>query len=79
MIADIFIDGKKVAVLAIGLLAILIATCELGISKLSKELETNFAKAKEWQERLAKVAMEISYLSYPLMVVTLIIAIAVNV
>ena len=78
LIADIFIDGKMVAILATVLMAALIATCELGIRKLRKELEANNPTAKKWQERLSKVAMEVSYLSYPLMVATLIVAITAN-
>lgn len=78
LIADIFIDGKIAAILATVLLAILIVTCELGIRNLRKELEVNNSKAKEWQESLSKAAMEVSYLSYPLLVATLILAIAAN-
>lgn len=78
LIADIFIDGKIAAILAAVLLAVLIATCELGIKKLRKEIEANNPKAKNWQELLSKIAMEVSYLSYPLMVATLLLAIAAN-
>lgn len=78
LIADIFIDGKIATILAAVLLAVLIATCEFGIKKLHKELEANNPKAKKWQEHLSKIAMEVSYLSYPLMVATLLLAIAAN-
>lgn len=79
LIADIFIDGKSAAILAFALLAALIATCELGIRYLRKELEANNPKAKKWQERLSRIAMEVSYLSYPLMVGSLLLAISANI
>ena len=78
LIADIFVDGKSAAVIAAVLLVLLITTCELGIKKLRKELEANNPKANKWQEILTKMAMEVSYLSYPLMVATLLLAIAAN-
>lgn len=78
LIVDIFVDGMWAAIIAAVLLAILIVTCEVGIKKLRKGIEANDPKAKKQQEQLSKIAMEVSYLSYPLMVGTLILAIAAN-
>ena len=78
LIADIFLDGKMVAIIAVGLLAVLFATCELGIRKLRRELEANNPKAKKWQECLSKLAMEVGYLSCLVVAVTLLFAMTVN-
>lgn len=78
LIADIFIEGKLAAIIAAVFLALLIATCELGIKKLRKEIEENNPKAKKWQDCLSKIAMEVSYLSYPMMVGSLLLAIVAN-
>lgn len=78
LFADIFVDGKFVAIIYAVILTLLIATCQIGIKKLCKELEANNPKAKKWQELLSKIATNISYLSYPLMVVSLFFAIVTN-
>lgn len=78
LIADIFIDGIWSAIIAVALLAFLITTCELGIRKLRKELEASNSKEKKWQTQLARIATEVSYLSYPLMVGSLLLAIFAN-
>lgn len=78
LLADIFINGKTAAIIAAVLLVVSVAACEIGIKILRKGLESNNPKAKRWQERLSKIAMEVSYLSCPLMVGSLVLAISAN-
>ncbi len=78
LLVDIFIDGLWTAIIAAVLVVVLISTCSIGIKKLRKGIEANDPKAKKWQAWLSKVATEVGYLSYPLLVATLLLAIIAN-
>ena len=78
LVADYFFDGKLLSNIAVMLFILLILTCGIGIKKLRKELEANNPKAKKYQEFLSKAAMEVSYLSYPLLAFSLLLAIVAN-
>lgn len=79
LIADIFLDGLWAANFAVVLVIVLIITCNIGIKKLPKGLEANAPQAKEWQERLSKIATKVGYLSYPVLAATLFLAIIANI